>query len=61
MELLDGFRQRQGGEMQRSQDQAQKMSPLLLDANGGEPLAGSGFEQEDPEQDFSITELAAEE
>jgi hypothetical protein len=25
---------------------------LLLDMIGGEPLAGSGFEQEDPEPEF---------
>jgi hypothetical protein len=47
--------------MQRSQDQVPKTSPLLLDAMGGELLAGSGFEKEDPEQDFSITELAVQE
>jgi hypothetical protein len=47
--------------MGRSQDQVPKMSPLLLDAFGGEPLVGSGFEKEDPEQDFSLTELAVEE
>ena len=47
--------------MQRSQDKEPKMLPLLLDAIGGEPLAGSGFEKEDPEDGFSITEEAEEE
>jgi hypothetical protein len=47
--------------MQRSQDQIPKMSLLYLDAIGGESLAGSGFEEEDPEQDFSITDLAGQE
>jgi hypothetical protein len=28
-----------------------------LDHMGGEPLAGSGFEAEEPESDFSNTEL----
>jgi hypothetical protein len=34
---------------------------FLLDAIGGEPLAGSGFEDEDPEQNFSMTEETAKE
>jgi hypothetical protein len=46
--------------MQRSQDQIPKMSLLYLDAIGGESLAGSAFEEEDPEQDFSITELTVQ-
>ena len=28
---------------------------VLIDAIGGEPLAGSGFEREEPEQDFSAS------
>jgi hypothetical protein len=47
--------------MQRSRDQVPEMSPLLLNAIGGESLAGSGFEEEDPEQDFTITELSVQE
>ena len=31
----------------------------LLDAIGGEPLAGSGFEEEEPEPGFSEEKLAA--
>lgn len=42
--------------MQIARDKGPKMLPLLLDAIGGEPLAGSGFEKEDPEEGFSITE-----
>ena len=32
-----------------------------LDAIGGEPLAGSGFENEEPASDFSTTEHGGEE
>jgi len=31
-----------------------------LDAIGGEPLAGSGFEAEEPDPGFSATELGGE-
>jgi hypothetical protein len=37
------------------------LSATLLDAIGGEPLALSGFEMEDPEAGFSITEEAVQE
>jgi hypothetical protein len=47
-----------GGEMRTSQHKEPKLLAVLLDAMGGELLAGSGFEKEDPEQDYSITELA---
>jgi hypothetical protein len=44
-----------------SQDKGTNVLTVLLDAIGGEPLAGSGLEKEDPEQDFSITEDVAKE
>jgi hypothetical protein len=47
--------------MQKSQDFEQSLAAALLDAVGGEPLAGSGFEREDPESDFSIIEAAVQE
>jgi hypothetical protein len=47
--------------MQKSQDYERRLSSTLLDAAGGEPLAGSGFETEDPESGFSITEEVAQE
>jgi len=34
---------------------------LWLDAVGGEPLTGSGFEDEQPERGFADAELAASE
>jgi len=34
---------------------------MSLDAIGGEPLAGSGFETEEPELEFSSAELSGEE
>jgi hypothetical protein len=47
--------------MQNSQDFQRDLSAALLDAIGGEPLAGSGFETEEPESGFSATELDREE
>jgi hypothetical protein len=47
--------------MQNSQDILRKSSTALLDAIGGEPLAGSGFETEDPDEGFSVTDEAVEE
>ena len=47
--------------MQKSQDYERDLSATLLDAVGGEPVAGSGFETEDPEVGFSITEEAVQE
>lgn len=44
-----------------SQDKEPKVLAVLLDAIGGEALAGSGFEKEDPEENFSITEEAVQE
>jgi hypothetical protein len=48
----------QGGKMQ---DYERGLSAALLNAIGGEPLAGSGFETEDHEAGFSITEEAGQE
>jgi hypothetical protein len=47
--------------MQNSQDLQRNLSAVSLDAIGGEPLAGSGFETEEPELNFSVTELDGEE
>jgi len=47
--------------MKNSQDLQRKSSATLLDAIGGEPLAGSGFETEDPEEGFSVTKEAVQE
>jgi hypothetical protein len=42
----------QGAKMQNSQDIQCDLSARLLDAIGGEPLTGSGFEAEEPESGF---------
>ena len=47
--------------MQNSQDLKRNLSTVLLDAIGGEPLAGSGFEAEQPERGYSAAELDGEE
>lgn len=47
--------------MQNSQDFQRDLSAVLLDAIGGEPLAGSGFETEEPEPSFSAAEWDREE
>jgi len=47
--------------MQNSQDFQRDLSVASLDAIGGEPLAGSGFEGEEPDPDFSAAELDGEE
>jgi len=47
--------------MQNSQDFKGGLSAVSLDAIGGEPLAGSGFETEEPEPGFSAAELDGEE
>ena len=49
------------GEMQNSQDFQRNLAALSLDDIGGEPLTGSGFETEEPEQEFSSAELSGEE
>jgi hypothetical protein len=47
--------------MRNSQDFQRNLSAVALDAIGGEPLAGSGFETEDSEPGFSAAELDWEE
>jgi len=46
--------------MQNSDDFRDELPALLIDAVGGEPLAGSGFEAEEPEPGFSAAELEGE-
>jgi len=47
--------------MQNSQDLQRDLSAASLDEIGGEPLAGSGFETEEPEPNFSAAEFDGEE
>lgn len=47
--------------MQNSLDSQRDLSATSLDLIGGEPLAGSGFEVEEPEPSFSAAELEGEE
>jgi hypothetical protein len=47
--------------MQNSQNVQRDLSAMSLDAIGGEPLAGSGFETEEAELEFSSAELSGEE
>jgi hypothetical protein len=47
--------------MQNSQDLQRDLLAVSLDAIGGEPLAGSGFEIEEPQLSFSADELDGEE
>jgi len=42
--------------MQNSPDIQHDLSAASLDAIGGEPLTGSGFESEEPESDFHTTD-----
>jgi len=49
-----------GGKMQNSQYFQRDLSAAAV-AIGGELLAGSGFETEEPEPDFSAAELDGEE
>jgi len=46
--------------MQDLQDIQRDTVSASLDAVGGEPLAGSGFETEDPESGFSNTDEVGE-
>jgi hypothetical protein len=46
--------------MQNSQDIQHDSSAASLDAIGGEPLAGSGFETEEPESGFYTTDEVEE-
>jgi hypothetical protein len=43
--------------MQNSKDFQPDLSGMLLDEIGGDALAGSGFETEEPEPGFSAGEL----
>ncbi len=47
--------------MQNLRDFDASLSAMLIDAVGGEPLAGSGFETEEPELGFSEVESEGEE
>jgi hypothetical protein len=47
--------------MQNSHDFERDLLGDKIDAVGGELLAGSGFETEEPEQGFSAAELEGEE
>ena len=47
--------------MQYPEDFQRNLSSASIDAVGGEPLAGSGFEAEEPEPDFTAAELEGEE
>ena len=49
------------GEMQNSQDFQRDWAAVLLDAIGGEPLTGSGFETDESELEFSAAKLSGEE
>ena len=47
--------------MQNSRDFHDSLSAVLIDAVGGEVLAGSGFENEEPEPGFAAAESEGEE
>ena len=47
--------------MQISEDSQRDQSGVLIDAVGGEPLAGSGFENEEFEPSFNAAESEGEE
>jgi len=47
--------------MQTSDDFLHDAPTGLINAIGGEPLAGSGFEAEEPEPGFSVSESEGEE
>jgi hypothetical protein len=47
--------------MQISEDSQRDQSGVLIDAVGGEPLAGSGFENEELELSFNAAESEGEE
>jgi hypothetical protein len=53
--------QHEGDKMQNSYSPQQDPVATVLDAVGAEPLAGSGFETEKPDQAILATEQAAEE
>jgi len=47
--------------MQNSHDYQRDLLAVSIDAVGGELLAGSGFENEEPEPGFVVAELRGEE
>ena len=47
--------------MQNPHDFQHDLSTVSIESIGGEPLAGSGFEAEEPEPGFSAVELNGEE
>ena len=47
--------------MQNPHDFEHDLSAVSIDSIGGEPLAGSGFEAEEPEPGFSAVDLNGEE
>ena len=47
--------------MQNSDDLRHDLAAVAIDKIGGEPLAGSGFESEEPEPGFSAAKLEGEE
>jgi hypothetical protein len=49
------------GEMQNSLELRRDWAAVLLDAIGGEPLAESGFETDEPELEFFAAKLSGEE
>jgi hypothetical protein len=51
----------EGARMQRSQRFQREAVGELLDVVGGEPLAGSRFEAEEPDPEFSSAKLEGQE
>jgi hypothetical protein len=47
--------------MQKSDEIRQELFMQSLDELGGEPLADSGFQAEEPEREFSLIDQASEE
>ena len=47
--------------MQNSRDIQQESFAMRLDNVGGDPLVGSGFETEEPDEGFSVIEEAVRE
>jgi len=52
---------KKGDKMQNSNDFQRDLSAVSLDVIGGEPLAGSGFETEEPDPGFSAAVMREEE
>jgi hypothetical protein len=63
--LITGFilayHRAEGDEMRKSQNLPLDGAPTLLVAVGGEPIAGSGFEAEEPDPGFAADELSQDE